>query len=349
MIKILTSTTKKHNLKISALWILFILGLATVIWAVFVGHPLFPSYKIIDLSHYPVWQIPILYTVSYITRAWGPLLFAFMLGGIIVGFVPRDKFHRMMASNKLSSYFIAASIAPILTVCSCAMLPIFGALLVSGAGIGPAVTFLLMAPAANILAFVITGADISWKLALSRVIVSYIGSVIIGYFIGRTTYGKAVEKEYAGMQALDIEEHFGRAFTKKSMIAFDEGVSLARKILPVLLGGVAVISFIEAYLPTELVVEYLNGVRGICISSIIGVPMYTPSLVEVALVKAMLIKGMAPAAGLAFMIGGPMCSIPSMLSAARIAGWKVVVTYAILAVFLGIFGGLFYLKLIITL
>jgi hypothetical protein len=84
------------------------------------------------------------------------------------------------------------------------------------------------------------------------------------------------------------------------------------------------------------VAKYLTGFRGVVIGSVIGVPTYTPTLVEVFLVKAMLGLGMDPAAALAFMIGGPMSSIPSMMSASRIAGGKVVGTYAALAVLLGI-------------
>lgn len=292
-----TGLPKKGTAKAMALPILFALGLAAVLCATITGHPLFPSYKIKSLSSLPVWQIPILYTVRYLTRAWGPLLFAFTLAGIIIGFVPSDRFQKFMAGNRASSYFIAASIAPVLTVCSCAMLPIFGALLVSGAGIGPAITFLLMAPAANILAFVITGAEISWKLAISRVAVSYFGAVTIGCLVGRTSYGKAKEREYAGIQSLDLEENREKGFTEKCETAFNESVGLAKKILPLLIGGVAAISFIEAYLSPTVISQYLTGLKGVVISSVIGVPMYTPSLVEVALVKAML-SHVQPRAGL---------------------------------------------------
>lgn len=122
-------------------------------------------YNVANLSVLPIWQIPILYTLSYVSRAWGPLLFAFLLG-VLIAFVPREKFKQLMASKTLRSYVIAASLAPLLTLCSCAMLPIFGGLLVSGTGMGPAITFLLMAPAANVLAVLFTWELLSWKLAL---------------------------------------------------------------------------------------------------------------------------------------------------------------------------------------
>ncbi|MGQ9779715.1 MAG: permease [Bacillota bacterium] len=324
------------------------MGLVTLIYPRLTGKPLFPVYIVNNLKALPFWQIPIFYVISYISRAWGPLLFAFLLGGFIIAFIPQDRLQKLLNTKKIKSYFLAASVAPLLTVCSCAMLPLFGALLVSGVGIGPAVTFLLMAPAANIMAIIFTGELISWKLAIMRLVFSYFGSIIIGFIISMTSFGKAKELEF-----INIQQHYlndqKKTFLDNSYQALEESWGLAKKVLPILLIGVAAISFIEAYLPPQLVAKYLTGFRGIVLGSVIGVPTYTPTLVEVFLIKAMLNLGMSPAAALAFMIGGPMCSIPSMLGASRLAGWKVVGTYALLAVFVGIFAGCFYQYFIVTL
>ena len=81
------------------------------------------------------------------------------------------------------NYFIAALLAPVFTVCSCAMIPIFAGIMMAGAGIGPAITFLLMAPSANVMAIIFTSEIISWKLALARIVFSFIGAIIIGMMI----------------------------------------------------------------------------------------------------------------------------------------------------------------------
>jgi uncharacterized membrane protein YraQ (UPF0718 family) len=82
---------------------------------------------------------------------------------------------------------------------------------------------------------------------------------------------------------------------------------------------------------------------------VIGVPTYTPTLVEVFLVRGLIAKGMSPAAALAFLIGAPMASIPSMLGVSRIIGWKVVINYAALAVVVAFIAGLVYQTFIVTL
>ena len=55
--------------------------------------------------------------------------------------------------------------------------------------------------------------------------------------------------------------------------------------MPLLLVGVAAVSYVEAYLPYAIVTRYLTGVTGVVLGAVIGVPLYTPTLVEVFLVK----------------------------------------------------------------
>ena len=49
------------------------------------------------------------------------------------------------------------------------MIPLFAGILYAGAGLGPAVTFLLMAPAGNVLVITLTSDIVSWRIAAFRV------------------------------------------------------------------------------------------------------------------------------------------------------------------------------------
>ena len=336
-------------------WALLAIGLATLIYPRITGEPLFPVFNydnpntdINELVNYPFWQIPFVYVFSYITRAWGPLLLAFILGGVIAVFVPREKMKKYLNSKNFLSYLYAGLMAPFLTICSCAMIPIFGGILISGAGIGPALTFLLVAPAANIMALIFTGSIISYKIMIFRFFFSLIGAMIIGYLVSLTKWGKEQEAKYGGINAVDVEEE-KESFSARSWKIMKEAVVLAKLVLPYLGAGIFVISFLERYLPTELVVGYLTGTTGVILGAVIGVPTYTPTLVEVFLVKALIVKGMSPSAALAFLIGAPMVSIPSMLGVSRIIGWKCVIHYALLATLVAIGAGLSYFYFIGTL
>jgi len=335
----------KNCLKIIIPVILLLIGLATIVYPKVTGEPLTPVYRYHELKEYPLWEIPIVYIFSYATRAWGPLLFAFMLGGFFSTFISKEKMMTYFSSKSKRNYFIAAGLAPVFTVCSCAMIPIFAGVMMAGAGIGPAVTFLLMAPAANIMAIIFTSEIISWKLALARIVFSFIGAIIIGMILSKTPWGKKMEEKYMGMagkrqakiQEMGVEDKFWETMH----VAGD----LTRKVVPYLVLGLVFVSFIEAYMPKDIVAKWLTGVHGVILGGAIGVPTYTPTLVEVFFTKSLINLGMSASAALAFLIGAPMASIPSMLGVSRVVGWKVVLSYAILAIIVAIISGLIYLGL----
>jgi len=337
-------------------WLIIAVGLATIIYPRVTGTPLFPVFHYDnpatsdynELMNYQFWQVPFVYIFSYLTRAWGPLALAFVLGGVIVAFVPKQRMQRYMGSSSFYSFILAGLFAPLLTVCSCAMIPIFGGLLISGAGMGPALTFLLMAPAANFMALIFTSTIISTKIMVFRYLFSFAGAVLIGYLVSRTKWSKQQEAKYVGITGVSVEEA-KFTFSEKSWKAMKEAIVLAKLVLPYLGAGVFAISFIERYLPPGLVVNYLSGTTGVALGAVIGVPTYTPTLVEVFLVKSLIVKGMSPAAALAFLIGAPMASIPSMMGVSRIVGWRVVGSYAILAVTVAFIAGLVYQTFIVTL
>jgi len=337
--------SRKKWFKILFPTLLLIIGLATIVIPKITGSPLTPTYQYSSLKGYPIWEIPIVYIYSYTTRAWGPLLFAFMLGGFFSTFISKKRMMAYFSSKRPRNYFISASLAPVFTVCSCAMIPIFGGIMMAGAGIGPALTFLLMAPAANIMAIIFTSEIISWKLALARIIFAFFGAILIGWIVSKTSWGKAIEERFrknAVERSTKIEKmEIDEKFWESSKVAWD----LTKKVVPYLALGLVFVSFVEAYLPADIVAHWFTGMRGVILGGAIGVPTYTPTLVEIFFTKSLIVLGMAPAAALAFLLGAPMVSIPSMLGVSRIVGWKVVGSYAILAIIVAIISGLVYLFL----
>ncbi len=76
-------------------------------------------------------------------------------------------------------------------------------------------------------------------------------------------------------------------------------------------------------------------------ASVIGGPLYTPTLVEIVLGKGLLNLGMSKAALLSWLMGQPY-DIPNMIAVSRIARWKVVLTYAFIAWICSVSFGLLY-------
>ena len=110
------------------------------------------------------------------------LLPAFYIAGAMTALIPKETITRYLGRNtpKFISYPAAAAAGFLLAVCSCTVIPLFAGIHKKGAGLGPAITFLFVAPAVNILALTYTGAVIGMDLALARLVLSIVFGVGIG-------------------------------------------------------------------------------------------------------------------------------------------------------------------------
>ena len=107
---------------------------------------------------------------------------AFFIAGAMTALIPKESVTRFLGRNapKYVSYPAAALAGSVLSVCSCTIVPLFAGIYRKGAGLGPAITFLFFAPAANILALVYTGGLIGTDLAFARLFLSLIFGISIG-------------------------------------------------------------------------------------------------------------------------------------------------------------------------
>ncbi|HEY0845064.1 MAG TPA: permease [Noviherbaspirillum sp.] len=110
------------------------------------------------------------------------LLPAFFIAGAMSALIPQHAITRFLGrdARKAVSYPAAAAAGSLLAVCSCTIVPLFAGIYRKGAGLGPAITFLFFAPAANILALVYTGGVIGPDLALARLALSLVFGIGIG-------------------------------------------------------------------------------------------------------------------------------------------------------------------------
>ena len=107
---------------------------------------------------------------------------AFYIAGAMTALIPKESVTRFLGRNtpKFISYPAAALAGSVLAVCSCTIVPLFAGIHKKGAGLGPAITFLFFAPAANILALVYTGGVIGVDLAFARFFLSLAFGIGIG-------------------------------------------------------------------------------------------------------------------------------------------------------------------------
>ena len=138
------------------------------------------------------------------------LLPAFFIAGAMTALIPKETVTRFLGRNTPAfiSYPAAAAAGFLLAVCSCTVIPLFAGIYKKGAGLGPAITFLFVAPAVNILALSYTGTIIGMDIAIARLVLSIAFGIGVGVIMATlfrkddTEHDKATDAMFAGKASM---------------------------------------------------------------------------------------------------------------------------------------------------
>jgi len=133
---------------------------------------------------------------------------AFFIAGALSALVPQQSIIRFLGPEapKWLSYPAAAGAGSLLAVCSCTIQPLFAGIYKKGAGLGPAITFLFFAPAANILALSYTGVALGADFAIARVLLALSFGIGIGMIMAalfrRGEEARQADQTFAGGESI---------------------------------------------------------------------------------------------------------------------------------------------------
>ncbi|MDD5428399.1 MAG: permease [Candidatus Omnitrophica bacterium] len=301
--------------------------------------------KLLEENNVPIPMYIVFTIVDYVKHSWLCLLLAFIAAGALQEFAPRDKVVKLMGSGRgFAPYAVAGCGGPLLSMCSCSIIPLFGGLYKRGAGLGPAVTFLLAAPAFNPAAVMLTLGLLGWKFAAARIGVAIAAGIVTGYATEKILKKRLPPPEPVHIEAeaegvVQESQGLGKRLVNTALYSWE----FVKLVLPMIFLGVICAGLVKAFLPPSLIIKYLgNGVLPIMLASAMGVFMYTPTLVEVPLVRGLLESGMGTGAAMAFLLTGPALSLPSILGVCKIVKPKVPAVYAALMWVFGTIAGLVF-------
>lgn len=145
------------------------------------------------------------------------LLPAFYIAGAMTALIPKETVTRFLGRTtpKWISYPASAAAGFLLAVCSCTVIPLFAGIHKKGAGLGPAITFLFVAPAVNILALVYTGKILGMDLAIARLALSLAFGIGIGVIMALI-----FSKEDAEHDAATDAMFAGQASMRRAAVIF---------------------------------------------------------------------------------------------------------------------------------
>jgi uncharacterized membrane protein YraQ (UPF0718 family) len=259
-------------------------------------------------------------------------------------------------TGRLGVMVLAASLMGALSpFCSCGVIPLIAALLAMGVPLPAVMAFWLSSPIMDPSMFVLTAGTLGMSFAVYKTFAAIAIGLLGGYGTAllqrlggfETPLREGVGNGGCGAAALRSGQppvwRFWREETRRENFLaslLSNGLFLGKWLaLAFLLESVML-----AYVPAETVVALIGGesLWPVVAATLVGVPAYLNGYAALPLVGGLIEQGMAPGAGMAFLLAGGVSSIPAAIAVFALARLPVFFAYLGFA-FLGSFAlGLAY-------
>lgn len=235
---------------------------------------------------------------------------------------------------------VAALMGALSPFCSCGVIPVIAALLSMGVPLAPVMAFWLASPLMDPSMFFLTAGTLGLNFAIYKTF----AAIAVGLLGGFGTYalmrkGFFAEALRPGIgnggcgsapirSGKEVSWAFWREPERRAMFpknALSNGLFLGKWL--------TVAFFIEslmlAYIPAETVSQWIggNGWTTVAGATLVGIPAYLNGYAALPVVAGLIGQGMAPGAGMAFLLAGGVSSIPAAIAVWALAKPPVFAAY----------------------
>jgi len=276
------------------------------------------------------------------------LLFGFGMAGILHIVFPDEKIYKHLSGKNLLSVLNASLLGVPLPLCSCGVIPVTAHIRKQGAGKGATLAFLVSTPTSGIDSFFATYSLLGPVFAVIRPVAAFVAGIIAGFFANKlddetrviphdsvttcnvcnTTYEKRLEHKHKFSEKL--MKMFGYAY-------FDLVADIGKwLVLGIVIGGA-----ISYFVPQSFIQQYLgNPLIAYPLILAFAIPLYVCTTGSIPIAASLIIKGLTPGAGLAFLIAGPATNAATITFVGGKLGKKPLIVYMMTIFFIALGFGL---------
>jgi hypothetical protein len=251
--------------------------------------------------------------------------------------------------------FVAALFGGLSPFCSCGVIPLIAALLGMGVPLPAVMAFWLSSPIMDPSMFVLTAATLGLGFAVGKTM----AAVGIGVLGGFATLALMRRGAFAGPLLPGIGDGGcgGAQVRRPKPVAWTFWEDAARRATFAREGGRTILflgkwltlaflieSLMLAWVPADAIARVLgpDSLLAIPTAVIVGVPAYLNGYAALPLVAGLLDLGVAPGAGMAFLVAGGVTSIPAAIAVWALVRRAVFAWYIVLSLAGGLLAGVLY-------
>lgn len=274
------------------------------------------------------------------------LLISYIVG-VLQEYIPPARIQTILSGRNGRGYIVAGFLGAITPFCSCSTIPFLKGLLRAKAGFGTMMVFLFASPLLNPIIIGLFAVTFGLQVTLFYFAIAMGVSVVAGYTLEKLGFQKYVKPEaYVEPESTSCGTTCGSAKApenKWKRIWNTTWVDF-RKVLPYLMGGIALGSMIYGFMPTEFVASIANedNFFAIPIAAVIGIPLYIRAEAVIPLSAALAAKGMGLGAVMALIIGSAGASLTEVILLKSIFKNKMIIAFLAVILSMAVSAGYLY-------
>ncbi|MEM8754936.1 MAG: permease [Pseudomonadota bacterium] len=239
--------------------------------------------------------------------------------------------------------------------CSCGVIPLIAALLAMGVPLSAVMAFWLASPVMDPSMFVLTAGVLGAEFAVAKTMAAVGLGLFGGFVVLALSRGGALADPLrpdvgnggcggaAARGAKTVVWRFWEEDARRAKF-LREALNVTLFLTKWLTLAFILESLMLAYAPADLVSRALGGegLAPIATATLVGVPAYLNGYAALPLVGGLIEQGMAPGAGLAFLVAGGVTSLPAAIAVWALAKPQVFGLYVGLSLFGSFAAGLMF-------
>ena len=335
------------------------------------------------------------YVVESFIHIWPYLLLTIPIAVAVKMSGATNYINKAFTARPLIAILLATAVGAFSPLCSCSVIPVVAAMLISGVPLAPVMSFWLASPSMDPEIFFLSVSTLGWELAVWRLaatlIVSLGGGFVTHFIVQKSWLGENFLRSNQSTQTQTLSELFmtkvrtiwsqvtnvtyvnqpipvevfacctnygPSSMTFAATTPGEESLSLkiieseptcgetceveagrpsfwqrligetwdaTTMVIKFMVLAWTIGALVTLYVPQEWIARILSNDNpySILIAAFLGVPVYTSNLAAMPMVGGLLSLGMHPAAALAFLIAGPVTTLPAMSAVWGLVNRKV--------------------------
>lgn len=273
-------------------------------------------------------------SITLLNSLWPYLVVGIVFTTIVKLYVSKETMSSFLSKKSHTTIIIATLIGVLSPIGSYVIIPMAGALLLTGVPLPPLMALIMASPIINPNLFFLTAGAFGFELAIMRII----SSILLGLSAGYTTKW-LTNINYLNPETIIREEskqkliNFTNTAHKVTLtVFFNDLYRMTRYVSKFFFIAIVIAATIKILVSPFTIVRLLNGNEflSVLITTGAGVPFYICGGAAIPVVQQLAELGLSKGAVLAFFISGPATKLSSLYIINSIFKTKVLIIYLVI-------------------